>query len=104
VNDVAGLAPAAVVTAGKCNLEGFNRIRGQAVQDVAGTLVVSFFGVPQGGLLAQYTVPQDLSQVFAFVYAYDIIMLSPYVEITFTNGGAPSTFFRAHNEALPYGL
>jgi hypothetical protein len=92
------LPPGAVVTAGKLNLFGWSRIRGQVVADVAGTLQVNFRDTGNGNVVMSYTVPQDAAQP-NFTYSYDIIMLAPYVEIVYRNGGAPTTFFQANNAA-----
>jgi len=99
-NVPAGLAAGAVRTV-TINLAGYQngRLRGNFHQDVAGTLVVE-----QGGsqtlMDLSWTVPRDLTQP-EFQYPFDIIIIEPFVRITFTNGGAPSTFFRAFVVALP---
>jgi hypothetical protein len=96
-------AGGAVTTAGKINLGGYRRIVGQVVQDVATTVVIEFRSErsPTAPVVETYTIPQDASQVGVFAYTWDITIRADYVTITATNGGAPSTFFRAHNEAYP---
>jgi hypothetical protein len=97
----AGIGAAAVVTMGKINLTGMQRTRGSVTQDVAGTLVINQYALPADTVpAASFSVPVDVAQP-PFRYTWDVIVIHPYVEITFTNGGAPSTFFRASALALP---
>jgi hypothetical protein len=93
----------AVATSGKLNLGGYGRIVGQVVQDVATTVLIQFRAVrsPTAPVVEFYTVPVDPSQVGVFAYTFDVSVRADYVTITTTNGGAPSTFFRAHAEAYP---
>ncbi len=97
----AGLAPAAAETMGKQNLIGFQRIRGTIFQNVAGTPIINMYSLGTDATpTCQFTVTQDTAQP-NFRYTWDVIVIHPYVEIIFTNGGAPSTIFRAQNMALP---
>jgi hypothetical protein len=75
------------------------RLRGNAHQDVAGVLLIEFGNSPTVFDLA-FTVVQDASQP-GFQYPFDVIILQPFVRVSFTNGGAGSTFHRANVEALP---
>ena len=75
------------------------RLRGNANQDVAGTLLIEFGNV--AGLFdLGFVVTQDVTQA-GFQYPFDVIILQPFVRISFTNGGAASAFFRANVEVLP---
>lgn len=97
----AGLSNGVVSTMGKLNLIGFQRVRGNVYVDQPGTLVVNQYA--QGGDATPamtWNVPQDVAQP-NYRYAWDIIIIHPYVEITFTQGGVASTVFRAFNQALP---
>lgn len=97
----AGLGIGAVETMGKMNLIGFQRIRGTIYQDQLGTPVINFYSGPADTVpTATWTVTQDLDQP-NFRYSWDVSVFHPYVEIVFTNGGAPSTVLRAQNMALP---
>ena len=100
VNDTDGIGGGAVETMGQLNLSGYRRVVGQLVQDVAGTLTINFRTVQGGAVVETFVVAQDLGHP-NFTYTYDQLVRAPYVEITFTNGGAASAFLRAHNEALP---
>lgn len=93
----------AVDTSGKINLQGYRRIVGQVVQDVATTVLIQFRASrsPTAPVVEFYTVPVDASQVGVFAYTFDVTVRAPYVTITTTNGGAPSTFYRANAEAYP---
>lgn len=99
-NVLAGLAAGAVRTE-TISLAGMQngRIRGNFHQDVAGTLVIEQ-GFSQTLMDLSWTVPQDPTQP-NFQYPFDIITIEPFVRFTFTNGPAPSTFFRAFVVALP---
>lgn len=99
-NVPAGLAAGAIRTV-TIDLSGMQngRLRGNFHQDVAGTLVVEQ-GFTQTLMDLSWTVPQDPTQP-DFQYPFDIILLEPFVRITFTNGGAVSAFFRAFVVALP---
>lgn len=97
----AGIGAGVVVTMGKINLNGMQRTRGSVTQDAAGTLVINQYALPTDTTpAASFTVTVDPDQP-PFRYTWDVIVIHPYVEITFTNGGAPSTFFRASALALP---
>ena len=95
-----GLAPAQVVTA-TYDLSNYinGRVRGNFHQDVTGVLDV-FYGNDRAVMDLDFTVPQDVSQP-GFQYAFDIIVIQPFCQITFTNGGGASSFFRAFVSALP---
>jgi hypothetical protein len=95
-----GLAPAEVVTV-TFEVTNFRngRIRGNFHQDVAGTLHVRF-GNDSTTMDLDFTVPVcPLNPPFQ--YPFDIIVVQPFVQVEFTNGGAPSTFFRSYVTALP---
>lgn len=94
----AGLAGGAVVT-GQINVRRFQRVRGTFRQDVAGTLVLEWRNRWDADPVYSYTVPQDSDQT-DFTYGFDVISQGKYLTWVFTNGGAPSTFFRAEVAAL----
>ena len=97
----AGLGIGVISTMGKINLEGFQRVRGTVYVDQPGTLVVNFYALGTDTVpAATFTVPQDTDQP-DYRYSFDIIVLHPYVEISFTQGGVASTIFRGQSQALP---
>lgn len=97
----AGIGAGAVVTMGKLNLTGFNRTQGTVAADQTGTLVINQYSQPADTVpAATFTVPFDTAQP-NYRYSWAVIILHPYVEITFTNDATPSTFFRASALALP---
>ena len=75
------------------------RLRGNANQDVAGSLLIEFGNTATLFDLG-FVVTQDVTQA-GFQYPFDVIILQPFVRISFTNGGGASTFFRANVEVLP---
>jgi hypothetical protein len=75
------------------------RIRGNFHQDVDGTLNV-LFGNDSSVMDLDFPVPQDVAQP-DFQWPFDIIIIQPFVRITFVNGGAPSALLRAYITALP---
>jgi hypothetical protein len=96
----AGLAPAGIETL----TIGLHRymngdIRGTVHQDVAGAFIIEM-GDTQGVFDTYFNVPQDLTMP-NFQYPFNIVIIQPFVRFTFTNGGAPSTYFRASVRALP---
>jgi hypothetical protein len=95
-----GVAPAAgfTVTFDVSNYIN-GRIRGNVHQDVAGTLDV-FYGNNAAFMDLDFTVPQDLLQP-DFQYPFDIIVIQPFLRVTFVNGAAPSTLLSAYITALP---
>jgi hypothetical protein len=77
------------------------RVRGNFHQDVAGVLDV-FYGNDAVTMDLDFTVPICAPpQPSPFQYAFDIIIIQPFLRFTFVNGAAPSTFFRAYVSALP---
>ena len=96
-----GLAPAQVVTV-TFDLSNYinGRVRGNFHQDVAGVLEVLYGNdSTPANMDLDFVVPQDAAQP-NFQYPFDIIVIQPFCQVTFTNGGAPSTFFRAYVTAL----
>ena len=86
---------------GPLNLKAFanGRLRGSVHQDRAGALVIEQ-GVNASDMDLDFTVVRDTS-VGDFQYPFDVIILLPFVRISFVNGGAASSFFRALIQALP---
>jgi hypothetical protein len=86
---------------GPFSVKGFlnGRLRGSAHQDVAGVCTVTF-GLSPASMDLSWVVPQDASQP-GFQYPFDIIILQPFVSVTFVNGGGAIAFFRANLQALP---
>jgi hypothetical protein len=76
------------------------RVRGTFHQAVAGTLLIEM-GDTQTVFDTTFAVPRDASMP-GFAYPFDIILIQPFTRFTFTNGGAPSTFFRSSVVALPF--
>jgi len=74
------------------------RVRGNAHQDQDGTLTVEFGNVQGTGDLA-FDVTLDAAQP-DFQWPFDVIILQPFVRISFVNGGVASTFFRANAMVL----
>jgi len=96
-----GLGAGVIETMGRLNLIGFQWIRGSVYQNQAGVLVINMYVMPNDTVPASsWTVPVDAAQP-NFTYAWDVIVMHPYVEIAFTNGGVASTVLRAQNTALP---
>ena len=75
------------------------RIRGNFHQDVTGTLDI-FFGNDSAVMDLDFPVPQDLNQP-EFQWPFDIIVIQPFVRITFVNGAGASSLLRAYITALP---
>ena len=73
-------------------------LRGNAHQDQAGVLLIEFANDAVTPDLA-FTVTQDASQP-NFQYPFTVIILQPFVRISFTNGGVASSFFRANVSVL----
>lgn len=86
---------------GPLNLEAFvnGRLRGSAHQDKGGTLLIEQ-GINASDMDLDFTVTRDTS-VSDFQYPFDVIIILPFVRISFVNGGAASSFFRARIQALP---
>jgi hypothetical protein len=95
-----GLVGAQVATV-TFNLTNYinGRVRGNFHQDQAGVLQI-LYGNDSTTMDLDFVVPQDVAQP-NFQYAFDIIVIQPFCQITFTNGGAASSFFRAYVSALP---
>lgn len=103
LDDFGPQAPAAVAfTFGPFDLSGFlnGTLRGNVHQNVAGTLLVEFAQTCAGPFDLAFTVDRCLI-VPNFQYPFLIAILQPVVRISFTNGGAASTFCRAYATALP---
>lgn len=75
------------------------RLRGNAHQDVDGDLLIEF-GNSATVFDLSFTVTKDGTQPDS-QYPFDVIILQPFVRVSFTNGGAAATFFRASVQALP---
>lgn len=96
-----GLGIGATQIAGPIAFHGMlnGRLRGNVHQDVAGTLLVEQ-GIDTTAFDLAFTVTQDLTQP-GFQYPFDIIIIQPFIRITFTNGAGASAFFRGYYDALP---
>lgn len=95
----AGIAAGSNITL-QWNLSGFKRIVGVCFTDVAvASLVINQRGSRTGAVLFTKNVPVDPSQA-ATTYTFDEAIRAPYVEIVATQGGVPSTIFRAFTQAL----
>ncbi len=96
-----GLGIGATQIAGPIALHSMlnGRLRGNVHQDVVGTLVVEQ-GIDVTAFDLSFTVVQDATQP-DFQYPFDIIILQPFVRITFTNGAGASAFFRGFFDAVP---
>lgn len=88
-------------TFGPFCVRGFlnGRLRGIAHQDVIGTMLIEFGPTPVN-MTTRFEVTQDTDQS-DFQYPFDVIVLAPFVRLSFTNGGAAATFFRANAQVLP---
>ena len=95
-----GLAPTQVVTV-TYDLSNYinGRFRGNFHQDAVGVLDI-LYGNDKTNMDLDFVVPQDVNQP-NFQYAFDIIVIQPFCQITFTNGAGASSFFRAYVSALP---
>jgi len=103
VNVPAGLAGAAVgFTTGWIDVTSVlsGSLRGNAHQDVAGVSLIEFSNDASNVDLS-FTVTQDVTQP-GFQYPFSVIILQPFARVSFTNGGAASTFFRANVEVQPF--
>jgi hypothetical protein len=101
IDDPVGLAPAGVVTNTIGLLSFVNgRIRGSFHQDQDGV-----FTIEQGNnattMDLNFTVVRDLTQP-DFQWPFDVIVIQPFVRLTFTNGPLASSFLRAFVVALPF--
>lgn len=96
-----GLGGGATQVAGPIAFHGMlnGRLRGNVHQDVDGTLVVEQ-GIDVTAFDLAFTVTQDLTQP-DFQFPFDIIIIQPFVQITFTNGAGASAFFRGYFDAVP---
>jgi hypothetical protein len=94
----AGLAGGQIVE-GQIAVPKFQRVRGTFRQDVAGVLELEWRLNQASPPILEYLVPQDTDQG-DFTYDFDVIRQGRYLTYRFTNGGAPSTFFRAEVVAL----
>jgi hypothetical protein len=93
--------------AGATNLRTFplhnyvnGRLRGNFHQDGGVATILIEQGSSQGVMDLSFTVTQDVSQP-NFQYPFDVIIIQPFVRISYTNGGAPNTFARVDITALP---
>jgi hypothetical protein len=86
---------------GPFSVKGFlnGRLRGNAHSDAPGAFTVSW-GTSPSSMGLSWVVPQDASQPDN-QYPFDIIILQPFVSVSFVNGGAAALFFRANLQALP---
>lgn len=103
INDADGLAAGASVQY-VFNVTGYRGgfLRGTFHQDVTGTPLVEF-GESASVFDNTFQVSQDTDPPQTpFRFPFSIMIMQPFVRITFTNGGAPSTFFRADVTALPF--
>lgn len=104
VNEPAGVGIGATAfTFGPFCMRGFlnGRIRGNAHQDQDGTMLLEWSVTPTGFPVdLSFDVPRDTNQP-DFQWPFDVIVLQPYLRVSFTNGGVASSFFRANVEALP---
>jgi hypothetical protein len=75
------------------------RIRGNFFQDEEGTLNV-LYGNDAANMDLDFEVPLDTDQP-DYNYPFDIIVIQPFVRLTFTNGGVPSSLLHAYVVALP---
>lgn len=101
VNSV-GLAGLAVgFDTGVQNLSSFlgGKLKGNAHQDQAGVLLIRQ-GHDAAALDLEFEVVRDLDQP-DFQYPFCVAIFQPFVQITFTNGPAASTFFRAFAAVVP---
>lgn len=101
VNEPAGFGAAEVRTMGPISIAAFSngRLRGNVHASSAGVLVVEQ-GLVRGVADLQWTVAQDTTQP-DFQYPFDIFVDLPFLTITWTQGGAPTTFFRAMTTVMP---
>lgn len=74
------------------------RLRGNAHQDQVGTMLIEFANDDTNVDLA-FTVTQDATQPDV-QYPFDVIILQPFVRVSFANGGVASSFFRANAAVL----
>lgn len=70
------------------------RLRGNAHQDQTGTLLIEFAN-EAGNVDLAFTVTQDVSQPDV-QYPFDVIVMQPFLRVSFVNGGVASSFFRAN--------
>lgn len=99
VTTVAPLGSAGVFTSGPEYVQRAVAISGTVFADQAGTLKVQ-----QGGDGINWDTFTSFTILASAGQGFNVLLVSPYWQITYTNGGTPQTIFRLFaNPSDPYG-